>query len=57
MTKKDKLNIAYQNIDVITKNVMNAINNDVDVDFNIEVNKNGTFLILVSTKQSASPKR
>lgn len=57
MTKKDKLNIAYQNLDVITKNVMNAINNDVDVDFNIEVNKNGTFLILVSTKQSVLPKR
>lgn len=57
MTKKEKLNVAYQNLDVITKNVISSIQNDIEVDFNIEINKNGSFLILVSANQPASPKR
>lgn len=55
MDQKEKVNEARVNLDMVTKNVMNAVYKDLEIEYNIEAKKDGTFLILITAQKTTSP--
>lgn len=52
MDKKQLKIEAYQQIDMISKNIMVAIANDMVIEYSTEPKEDGTFIIMVTAKHS-----